>query len=94
MTIKEICRSGKLVAEVLPVKNYSAVNIRFMTMSGCEDETQLDLSKSPLTKSGEEELSELWESLCKEFNAKRDSVLSVVIVASADSKAQLIHEGF
>ena len=94
MTIKEICRSGKLVAEVLPVKNYSAVDIRFLTTDGREDETQLDLSQSPLTRAGEAELSELWESLCKEFNAKKDSVTSVVIVATADSKSQLIHEGF
>lgn len=94
MTIREICRSGKLVAEVLPVKNFSAVNIRFMTTDGYEDETQLDLSQSPLTRGGEAELSELWESLCGEFNAKKDSVTGVVIVATADSKSQLIHAGF
>lgn len=94
MTIKEICRSGRLVAEVLSVKNYSAVNVRFMTTDKCEDETQLDLSHSPLTRAGEAELTELWESLCKEFNAKKDSMLSAVVVATANSMLQMIHEGF
>ena len=74
MTIKQIWKK-QLQVEVENVKKCSAVNVGFLTADGTEDEVQLNVDNHILTKSGRDELAELFKSLAKELNTKEDRVL-------------------
>jgi len=89
MKISEIFKKGEVVSYVNKIKRYSAVNIDFINRKGVEDQTQLDVENNILTKAGVKELEDLWESLSKEFNAAKNSVTGITIVASAQTKEQL-----
>lgn len=62
MTIKQIWKK-QLQVEVENVKKCSAVNVGFLTADGTEDEVQLNVDNHILTKSGRDELAELFKSL-------------------------------
>lgn len=95
MTIKEIIKTGKANLSCnMPLKRYTVVNVSYITISGEEEEIQLDLENSPLTKEGIEELSDLFSSLTKEMNTTNESVTYVDIVASAQSKDKLEDMGY
>ena len=85
MKIADIIKEGKLVSEVNKIKRYSAINISFINKEGKEDETQLDVGHSILTRAGRDELVELWTSMAAEFNASVNSVTALTVVASASS---------
>lgn len=89
MKISEIFKKGEVVSYVNKIKRYSAVNIDFINRKGVEDQTQLDVENNILTKAGVKELEDLWESLSEEFNAAKNSVTGITIVASAQTKEQL-----
>ena len=89
MKISEIFKKGEVVSYVNKIKRYSAVNIDFINRKGVEDQTQLDVENTILTKAGVKELEDLWESLSEEFNAAKNSVTGITIVASAQTKEQL-----
>ena len=54
----------------------TSVNVRFVSAGSEDDETQLDLYGDTPEKR-EEELEELWDSLCDEFEAAQDAVTGV-----------------
>ncbi len=93
MTVKEYFSKN-------PVKNdegifqYSAVNIRFLNQCDEEDETQLNVSHSLKTQKGVDELAELFESLCGEFDTTSDQVIDISVEASAKTEAALIAMGY
>lgn len=89
MKISEIFKKGEVVSYVNKIKRYSAVNIDFINRKGVEDQTQLDVENNILTKAGVKELEDLWESLSEEFNAAKNSITGITIVASAQTKEQL-----
>ena len=76
------------------VKKCSAVNVGFLTADGTEDEVQLNVDNHILTKSGRDELAELFKSLAKELNTKEDRVLSCTVVGTAETHDKLIEMGF
>lgn len=84
MTIKKLIKSGKMVSEAGFIKRYSSVVVGFITKDGIEDETELDVTHSLLTKEGMDELSELFCSLTKELNTTNSSVTYLTIVSSSD----------
>lgn len=94
MTIREIINQGKLETEVDKIKRYSAVNVGFITNSGYEDETQLDVSNNILTEAGTQELEELFGSLVEELDTRKNKVTHLVIVASAGTKKKLEEMGY
>ena len=89
MTIRELIAKGKLEKEVFVVRKHSHVNVRFITNDGSRDEVQLDVHENVLTEQGETELTELFESLCEEFNTTPDSVEEIIIVASEATPEKL-----
>ena len=89
MKIADIIKEGKLVSEVNKIKRYSAINISFINKEGKEDETQLDVCHSILTRAGRDELADLWTSMASEFNASVNSVTALTVVASANSYESL-----
>lgn len=91
-TISKII-AREMVSEVFQIKKCSCVNIGFVTNDGKEDETQLIVKHSLLTKAGEAELSELFDSLTDELNTKSDNVTYITIVASADTADELERMG-
>lgn len=93
MTIKQIWKK-QLQVEVENVKKCSAVNVGFLTADGTEDEVQLNVDNQILTKSGRDELAELFKSLAKELNTKEDRVLSCTVVGTAETHDKLIEMGF
>ena len=93
MTIKQIWKK-QLQVEVEKVKRCSAVNVDFLTLDGTEDEVQLNVDNHILTKSGRDELAELFKSLAKELNTKEDRVLSCTVVGTAETHDKLIEMGF
>lgn len=93
MTIKQIWKK-QLQVEVENVKKCSAVNVGFLTADGTEDEVQLNVDNHILTKSGRDELDELFKSLAKELNTKEDRVLSCTVVGTAETHDKLIEMGF
>lgn len=86
MKINEIIKKGEVVSHVNKIKRYIAVNIDFINRKGEEDQTQLDVENNILTKAGAKELEVLWESLSEEFNADKNSVTGITIIASAQTK--------
>ena len=60
MNIKQFAKAGKISSSVKNVKRCNAVDIGFLTIDGREDETQLDVEHSILTKKGLDELDELF----------------------------------
>ena len=86
MKISEIIKKGEVVSHVNKIKRYSAVNIDFTNRKGVEDQAQLDVENNILTKAGAKELEDLWESLAEEFDADKDSVTGITIVASAQTR--------
>lgn len=93
MTIKQIWKK-QLQVEVEIVKRCSAINVDFLTLDGVEDEVQLNVDNHILTKSGRDELADLFESLVKELNTKTDRVLSSTVVGTAETHDKLIKMGF
>ena len=93
MTIKQIWKK-QLQVEVENVKKCSAVNVGFLTADGTEDEVQLNVDNHIFTKSGRDELAELFKSLAKELNTKEDRVLSCTVVGTAKTHDKLIEMGF
>ena len=94
MTLKELFNQGKLQLEVGFVKKYSAIDIDFLTNNGTKDQTQLNVENNILTKAGKEELEELFASLTREFNTRNNLVLSCTVVATAETKRELIEIGY
>ena len=74
MTIKEAIKEAKERSDwSIVAYEPTSVTVEFMTVDKYRDETELDLyGDDP-----EQELKELWESLCEEFDSLPNLVLSV-----------------
>lgn len=94
MTIRQIYSKKILQIEVDQIYRYSAVDIEFITNDGKEDVTQLNVEYYISTKKGIVELADLFESLTKEFNTKRNAVISCTVVGSARTYDELLAMGF
>lgn len=98
MTIEELVKTGKMESSIeFPLKRLTVVNVGFLNNDEEEEETQLTLEHSPLTKEGIKELKELKElfgSLTKEFNTKANRVTYIHIVATAQTEAKLEAMGY
>lgn len=95
MTIEELVKTGKMESSIeFPLKRLAVVNVRFLNNDEEEEETQLTLEHSPLTKEGIKELKELFGSLTKEFNTKANRVTYIHIVATAQTEAELEAMGY
>lgn len=88
MTIKEIIDNGKMVSEVDKIEQHSIVTIGFENY-GVRDETQLTVHTNLLTKTGRDELDNLFYSLSKEFGVKNNSVIDITVIASASTEYEL-----
>lgn len=93
MTISEFFEKNP-ISKTETVHRYAAVNIQFINGAGEEDETQLNVSHNLKTKAGIQELEELFESLCEEFETTKDQVTNVRIAASAGTEEALIEAGY
>lgn len=93
MTIQEFFQKHPINKKET-IYRYAAVNVTFETNDGKEDETQLDITHSLKTKAGIQELAEVFESLCDEFETSKDKITDVWIAASAPCKQALIAAGF
>ena len=87
MTIKECLEQNGLQTEVDYIGHWSAVDVDF-TVGDIEDETSFDICDIN-TKTGEEELETLFEEFCKENGFSANSVTSITVVATADTKEEL-----
>lgn len=76
------------------IEQYSAINIGYIDQNKEAHETQLNVSTRLDTEEGANELIELFESLCKEFETTADSVTYVRIAATDASEDSLIERGF
>ena len=95
MTIEELVKTGKMESSIeFPLKRLTIVNVGFLNNDEEEEETQLTLEHSPLTKEGIKELKELFGSLTKEFNTKANRVTYIHIVATAQTEAELEAMGY
>ena len=95
MTIEELVKTGKMESSIeFPLKRLAVVNVGFLNNDEEEEETQLTLEHSPLTKEGIKELKELFGSLTKEFNTKANRVTYIHIVATAQTEAKLEAMGY
>ena len=95
MTIEELVKTGKMESSIeFPLKRLTVVNVGFLNNDEEEEETQLTLEHSPLTKEGIKELKELFGSLTKEFNTKANRVTYIHIVATAQTEAKLEAMGY
>ena len=95
MTIEELVKTGKMESSIeFPLKRLTVVNVGFLNNDEEEEETQLTLEHSPLTKEGIKELKELFGSLTKEFNTKANRVTYIHIVATAQTEAELEAMGY
>lgn len=93
MTIQKIVHEGKMVWEVSKIKRFSCINVCFINNLGQEDETQLT-AENILTYNGCCEFERLFYSLSPELNTKPDSITSLTVIGSADTKEKLIEMGF
>lgn len=92
MTIEELVKTGKMESSIeFPLKRLTVVNVGFLNNDEEEEETQLTLEHSPLTKEG---IKELFGSLTKEFNTKANRVTYIHIVATAQTEAELEVMGY
>ena len=95
MRISEIIKKGMMVTECGAICRYSCVNIGFLpVLSESRDETQLNVSRSLLTKEGVKELEELFSSLSGELLTRPDRVTDVTVVASAATEDELVMLGY
>ena len=94
MTIRQIYNKGQICSEVDSISKHSAIQIMYMDNHRNENETELNISHHILSKAGIDELENLFDSLCNEFDTKRDQVLSVTVVASAKTDAKLQEMGY
>lgn len=94
MTIHEIVKAGYLCSEVECIKTCSCITLDFVNNEGAEDATQLTIAHNIFTKAGISELETLFNSLCKEFNTRSNSVTALTIVASANTMSELITMGY
>lgn len=91
MNIKQFAKAGKISSSVKNVKRCNAVDIGFLTIDGREDETQLDVEHSILTKKG---LDELFAYMAEELEADESGIYYINIVAAADTMEGLEAMGF
>ena len=63
MTIKQYAKTGRISSSVDRTKRCNCVNVGFITIDGREDETQFNTEHSILTRSGLNELDELFSSM-------------------------------
>lgn len=87
MTIKE-CMSRGIQSKVNSVKRWQTVNVAFLNEKKAMDETQFDVM-AVTTKSGKDELSQIYENFCTENNLPADTVKNITIVCSANSYEEL-----
>ena len=91
MNIGECIKEKGWQMEVDSLKRYQSVDVAFINSDGLEDETEFDITGAG-TKDGEKELTSLYKDFCKENGFKTNTVLSVTVVASADTKEELEEE--
>lgn len=89
MGINEWIKKHGLQMEVDSLKNWQSVDVDFINSDGKEDETQFDVSFIG-TKTGIEELTELFNGFCKEHGYPNDMVRNVAVVKSADTHEELL----
>ena len=88
MTVEQCIKKNGYQSEVKSIKLFSSVDISFVNSEGIDDETQFDVI-NVLTRSGIEELSELFDTFCKENGFKNNTVYALTIVKSASSLEDL-----
>ena len=84
MTIKECFIKNGYQFETNKIKRFSSVDVSFVNPEGRDDETQFDVM-DVLTGNGIGELSELFDTFCKENGFNNDTVYALTIVKSASS---------
>ena len=87
MTIQEAIAKARIEAEE-PLKKYSVVNVGFLSDSGDEDETQLNIRNSLNTSDGVADLIDLFDSLREELecSSQQGNILYVHVVATSDTE--------
>ena len=87
MTIQEAIAKARIEAEE-PLKKYSVVNVGFLSDSGDEDETQLNIRNSLNTSDGVADLIDLFDSLREELecSSQQGNILYVRVVATSDTE--------
>lgn len=88
MTIQECITRNGLQSEITVFKVWNSVDIDFINSDGMEDETQLDVMFIG-TKAGNEELAKLYREFCRENKFPTNTVLSVTVVKSTYTYAEL-----
>jgi len=83
MTIKECLRKG-LQSGVSSLKRWQSVDVDFIDSDGKESEVQFDVMFIG-TKDGKKELESLYADFCKENGYSENTVVSITVVASANS---------
>ena len=83
MTVLEHITAVGVTLEVPSLKRYQVVNVAFVNNAGLDDVVQFDV-KFLCTKAGNEELSELFNTFCKEEHCPNDTVSGITVVYSAD----------
>lgn len=84
MAVLEHIKKKGVTLEVSPLKRYQVVNISFVNSLRMDDEVQFDVAFL-CTKAGNEELSELFNTFCREEHCPNDTVSGVTVVYSTDS---------
>lgn len=88
-TILSFLKNVGLQSEVDSFKRYQIVHVNFVNSDGADDETSFDVTHVA-TKQGNNELAELYRNFCEENNFPYNTVTGITVVASADTKAELL----
>lgn len=86
--IMSYLESGRITSEVSSVRKWSSVIIDFTDDSGADDSTSFDV-KNITSEEGVSELSELFDTFCKECGIKTPVVNGIFITASAGTYEKL-----
>lgn len=88
MTVKECIKRNGLQSKVDSFKRYQTVDINFINADGVTDETQFNITGIG-TNPGTEEVCKLFYEFCKDNGFATTTVVSVTVVAAADTKSEL-----
>lgn len=84
MKIAEFLNKKGIQSEVASLKRYQIVHVSFLNKNKMSDEVSFDVAHIA-TKAGNQELITLFNNFCKENNEVNPDILSITVVASANS---------
>ncbi len=87
-TISMYLRGVGFQMEVKNIKRYQIVHVNFINADGKQDETSFDVGYLG-TKTGNQELADLYKDFCKENRIPANTVIGITVVASAETKEEL-----